>query len=471
MNRSDRHPDRPDPVTQGPRGQRSILDALPDGVIGLDASGAIESANRAFLTMVGSSHEQAIGRPIESFLADEDALSLVGVVETFRSSMPHESNILFKDGRGSVHSLIVNAAKADDDGWFLTLRERGAVQRELAHTTRWAAEEQDRADELHTASEALKRKNAALNAAQAELREAHEVLRQQVETQKRLEDELRLAQKLESIGQLAAGIAHEINTPMQYVGDNVAFVDDSFKSIAEHLARVTAALVDGRCATIREARALIDASADDIGLDFLVDQVPQALVSTREGIVHVSGIVRAMKSFSRPDSSEKATVDLNQGIRDTLLVAQNEYKSHATIELDLHEISPVMCFPGQLNQVVLNLVVNAAHAIADARRPTLGVIRVSTRERDGMVEISVSDDGCGIPEEIASSIFNPFFTTKEVGRGSGQGLSLSRAIVVDAHGGTLTFESRVGEGTTFTARLPRDGGSRLAERGATVAAA
>ena len=437
-----------------------MLDALPDGVLELDARGRIESANSAFLALIGCSRDQAIGRSIESFVAEEDALSLVGFVETFRSSVPRETNILFEDGRGSVHSLIVNAVRTvDGERWFLTLRERGAVQRELADTTRWAAKEQGRADDLHRTSEALERQNAALKAAQAELTEAHEVLREQVETRKRLENELRLAQKLESIGQLAAGIAHEINTPMQYIGDNVTFVTSSFTSIIEHLASVAAALRDAT--TLAGARALVDASAEEIGLDFLVDQVPAALVSTREGIVHVSNIVRAMKSFSRADPSEKATVDLNQGIRDTLLVAQNEYKNHATVELDLGALPPVVCFPGQLNQVLLNLVVNAAHAIADAKRAGLGTIRVATRERDGIVEISVGDDGCGIPDDVARSVFNPFFTTKEVGRGSGQGLSLSRAIVVDAHGGTLTFESRLGEGTTFTARIPCDGVTKL----------
>ncbi len=190
--------------------------------------------------------------------------------------------------------------------------------------------------------------------------------------------------------------------------------------------------------------------------------MPKALRDSKAGIEHVSNIVRAMKSFAHVDDQEKTTGDINQAIRDTLMVAQNEYKSVAAVDTDLGELPAVVCFPGRLNQVFLNLIVNAAHAVADAKRESGGKIKVSSRAEDGVVAVTVADNGVGIPEPIQRRVFDPFFTTKAVGRGTGQGLSLARSIVVDAHGGTLSFETQPGEGTAFTIRLPIDGRSRLA---------
>ena len=274
-----------------------------------------------------------------------------------------------------------------------------------------------------------------------------------------LEKELQLAQKLEGVGQLAAGVAHEINTPMQYVGDNVLFVERAFVKLGEHLSDVYAAassmgdpLVD----------AEIEASKVRLKLGYLLKNVPKALRDSSEGILHVSNIVRAMKSFAHVDGDEKTTGDVNQSIRDTLMVAQNEYKSFAVIETDLADIPKISCFPGRLNEVLLNLIVNAAHAVAAAKRDGAGKISVTSRAADGVVAVTIADNGVGIPENIRGKVFDPFFTTKEVGKGTGQGLSIARSIIVDAHGGTLSFESAPGAGTAFTLRLPVDGHARLA---------
>jgi signal transduction histidine kinase/HAMP domain-containing protein len=281
----------------------------------------------------------------------------------------------------------------------------------------------------------------------------------------RLEKELQLAQKLEGIGQLAAGVAHEINTPMQYVGDNINFLARAFEKLGEHLADVGLAVAPDSTASLQSVREQLDKSKARLKLKFLLENTPKALRDSKAGIEHVSNIVRAMKSFAHVDQDEKTTSDINQAIRDTLMVAQNEYKSVAVVATDLGEIPEVVCFPGRLNQVLLNLVVNAAHAVAEAKRESGGKIGVRSRAEDGVVAVTVSDNGTGIPAHVQRRVFDPFFTTKPVGKGTGQGLSLARSIVVDAHGGTLSFETEPGQGTAFTIRLPIDGRSRLAPLG------
>jgi signal transduction histidine kinase len=318
---------------------------------------------------------------------------------------------------------------------------------------------QDRDQELRLHRENLEQLVAERT---AELSKTNEDMRLETAARERLEKELQLAQKLEGIGQLAAGVAHEINTPMQYVGDNINFLTRAFDKLGEHMTETTAALAADGAASVAEARERLASSRTRLKLPFLLDNVPKALRDSKAGIEHVSNIVRAMKSFAHVDDQEKTTGDINQAIRDTLTVAQNEYKSVAAVDTDLGELPAVVCFPGRLNQVLLNLIVNAAHAVADAKRESGGKIRVSSRARDGVVAVTIADNGVGIPVPIQRRIFDPFFTTKAVGKGTGQGLSLARSIVVDAHGGTLSFETEPGEGTAFTIRLPIDGRSKLA---------
>jgi signal transduction histidine kinase len=165
-----------------------------------------------------------------------------------------------------------------------------------------------------------------------------------------------------------------------------------------------------------------------------------------------------MKAFAHPDHGERAVADLNAALRDTLTVATNELKYVAKVETDFGKIPAVPCFVNDLNQVFLNLLVNAAHAIGDVvgKSGRLGVIRVRTYLEGSIVVIAISDTGTGIPEAVQGRIFDPFFTTKEVGKGTGQGLALARAVVVDQHGGSLTFETEMGKGTTFFVRIPFD---------------
>jgi len=193
---------------------------------------------------------------------------------------------------------------------------------------------------------------------------------------------------------------------------------------------------------------------------YLLDEIPKALTQTLEGVTQVATIVRAMKDFAHPERKERVAADINKALLSTLTVARNELKYVADVETDFGELPLVVCNLSDLNQVFLNLLVNAAHAIGDVVKQSgkKGKIRVRTLAEGKTVLVAISDTGCGIPEGVRSRIFDPFFTTKEVGRGTGQGLAIARSVVVDRHKGSLTFESVVGEGTTFCVRLPVQSG-------------
>jgi len=280
-------------------------------------------------------------------------------------------------------------------------------------------------------------------------REAAEQARQ------RMEVELRHAQKLESIGQLAAGIAHEINTPIQYIGDNLRFIQEAAAELLGVLDAVPPQ-GSGGAALEAELRAFRErlAAAD---LDYLRKELPKAARQSLEGVARVSKIVGAMKEFSHPGSETKTLADLNRAIESTVAVSRNEWKYVADLVLELDPHLPaVPCHSGEINQVVLNLIVNAAHAIGSwvGNSGQKGRITVRTRSESGRVAIQVEDTGGGIPEAIRNRIFDPFFTTKGVGKGSGQGLAIAHSVVVDKHGGTIGFDTELGQGTLFTVYLP-----------------
>jgi PAS domain S-box-containing protein len=275
-----------------------------------------------------------------------------------------------------------------------------------------------------------------------------------------MEAHLRQAQKLEAVGQLAAGIAHEINTPIQYIGDNIRFIEDSFAGLGQLLRdfqQLAAAVQTG--SVTPALMAMVESSARTADITYLSQEIPLAVEQSLEGLARVTNIVRAMKEFSHPGTQEKIEVDLNRAIEATVTVARNEWKYVAELEMNLAaDLPKVRCHPSEFNQVMLNLIVNAAHAIGDVvqKEPpgTKGVIKIRTRPDNGWVEITISDTGTGIPEPIRHRVFDPFFTTKEVGKGTGQGLAIARSVIADKHGGTLTFETETGRGTTFVIRLP-----------------
>jgi len=276
---------------------------------------------------------------------------------------------------------------------------------------------------------------------------------------KMLEKQLAQAQKLRSIGQLASGIAHEINTPTQYVGDNIRFLKDAFEALIGVLQgdEELLAAACGGAVSAELIRRLQD-GRERADLEYLVSEVPVAIQHTLEGVERISRIVRAMKDFAHPGREEKAPADLNQIIDSTVTVARNEWKYVADMQTDFdRSLPPVLCHPAEIGQVILNLVINAAHAIEDVvkqGRAAKGGITIATRRRDGWAEIRISDTGGGIPENIRHRIFDPFFTTKEIGRGTGQGLAICYPVIVGKHGGRINFDSEVGRGTTFTIGLP-----------------
>ena len=276
---------------------------------------------------------------------------------------------------------------------------------------------------------------------------------------KALESELMQAKKLESIGQLAAGIAHEINTPAQFVGDNTRFIKDAFKDLLElngAYARLLRAATDGKVSP--ELIEEVNASSETADVDYLAEEIPSAIDQSLEGITRISNIVRAMKEFSHPGSKDQESADLNQAIQNTITVASNEWKYVAEVEtIFAANLPTVTCFVQEINQVVLNLIVNAAHAIEQSKvegSDEKGLIKITTRDLGDEVEIAVTDTGCGVPDEIKDRIFDPFFTTKAVGKGTGQGLAMAYRTVVEQHHGKLWVESVKGEGSTFNIVLP-----------------
>ena len=272
-----------------------------------------------------------------------------------------------------------------------------------------------------------------------------------------LEHDLSQAQKLESLGQLAAGVAHEINTPTQFVGDNMRFLSDAFTDLQAVLERHAALLTAAKAGqNTSDAITQCETEAQRADLAYLADEVPKAIAQSLDGVERIAKIVRAMKEFAHPGGDEAAYEDLNKAIETTVEVSRNEWKYVAEVTTDLAPDLPLVCCQlGPINQVVLNIIVNAAHAIGDLVKGTTqkGRIAITTRAIGEGVEMQIADTGGGIPETIREKIFDPFFTTKPVGKGTGQGLAIARS-VVDKHGGTITLDSQMGQGTTFRIWLP-----------------
>jgi len=290
----------------------------------------------------------------------------------------------------------------------------------------------------------------------------YEGMYEDISERHQLRVQLLQAQKLESVGQLAAGIAHEINTPTQYIGDNVRFLKDAFRDLKSLLGDYESLLSAAKCGALSgEAILKTEAAVERADTGYLLEEIPKAIDQTLEGVSRVAALVKAMKEFSHPDTKEKNPADLNHAIQSTITVTRNEWKYVADLETDFDSsLPPIPCLLGEFNQVILNLIVNAAHAIGDAARrggPEKGKITVQTRNFPEWAEIRVQDTGCGIPERVRTRIFDPFFTTKEIGKGTGQGLAIARSVIVGKHGGTIHFETEEGKGTTFVIRLPLDG--------------
>ncbi len=292
-----------------------------------------------------------------------------------------------------------------------------------------------------------------------QLEGANATLQTEIADRNKMEKQLRHAQKMESIGRLAAGIAHEINTPTQYIGDNTRFVQDAFGDITRVMAEYDKLLSAADTGTVTpELIGSVKSAIAAADMEYLGVEIPKAIRESLEGVERVAKIVRSMKDFSHPDTKEKVALDLNRTIESTLVVCRSEWKYVAELVTDFDaDLPPVPCLLGEFNQVILNIVINAAHAIADVvgeGEKGKGTITVATRRDQGWVEVRIGDTGTGIPEQARERVFDPFFTTKGVGKGTGQGLAIAHSVVVEQHGGTLHFETETGKGTTFVIRLP-----------------
>jgi two-component system NtrC family sensor kinase len=388
----------------------AILNNALDAIVSMDARGLITEFNPAAEAMFGYKRDEAVGKSLAELLIPEEhraahAAGLRRFLDTGESSMLGrriEVAAVRSNGDRFPVELSITPV-ASDDGILFTAFVRDVGER------------------------------------------------------KRLESELAHAQKMESVGRLAAGVAHEINTPNQYIGDNILFLQDSFAGLHDTIDAYSALHVQAKSEGFApELSEKVDEARTTADVEFVLEEVPNAIGQALEGVERVASIVRAMKDFSHPGLEMHTSVEINRVIESTVTVARNEWKYVATVDLDLDRNLPVIQgHPGELGQVILNLVVNAVHAIKDRHGDsTLGEIRITSRAKRDCIEIRLSDNGAGIPKEVQSHIFEPFYTTKGVGIGTGQGLAISHTVIVDRHGGHIEFETQEGVGTTFTIQLP-----------------
>ena len=386
---------------------RAIVESAHDGILTVTPAGTLEALNPAALEIFGWSEAEARGRELTELLVAPQARAQV------KSALESAGSEAF--GRAAV--VVQETAGV----------ERGG--REFPMELRLARCESPSSGPM-------------LSVFVRDLTEA-----------KQLQIELQHAQKLEAVGRLAAGVAHEINTPIQYIGDNTRFLEGAVKSLLELLEQQRRVLAEAPIARMK--RLELEGAAARADVEFLVQEVPQTVTEMLDGLKRVATIVRALLEFAHPDQGEMAEADVNRILTATLEVARTEYKYVADLEVQLTPVPNVLCHSGDLSQVFLNLVVNAVHAVMDLARPEgkKGRITVGTRAEGGQVVVSIQDDGCGIPEAVRGRIFEPFFSTKEAGRGTGQGLAIVKRIV-EKHRGGIDFETEVGRGTTFFVRLP-----------------
>lgn len=303
---------------------------------------------------------------------------------------------------------------------------------------------------LRALNEAL---DARVRERTAEVSSAYEQLRRENHERRRAEEELKNAQaqlvqseRLAAIGQLAAGVAHEINSPLGFVAANS-------ETLAGYLNGMTRIV---RLYRAGEDPAAIRRAEEELDIDYVLDDAVDLLKDNADGLARITEIVRNLRSFARIDQTNKHTeADLNEGVRSALLMARNEIKYVAETTTDLGDIPRVVCNMGEINQVLLNIFVNAAHAIKDGERPGKGRVSVRTFDDNASVYCEIADNGPGIPPEVRDKIFEPFFTTKETGKGTGLGLSISYDIIVNRHGGDITVDTSAEKGTTFSIKLPK----------------
>ncbi|MEW6264318.1 MAG: ABC transporter substrate-binding protein [Thermodesulfobacteriota bacterium] len=279
---------------------------------------------------------------------------------------------------------------------------------------------------------------------------------------KNLQQQLIRTSKLEAIGQLAAGVAHEINTPTQYIQSNLEFIQEAMTAWTRLVGEIPTLRLKGKLNEVDQTCLnRLEEYLASVDLEYLTRETNEAVRASLEGVTRITNIVNSMRFFAHPGTKDKSAVEINQVILQVVTLSRNEWKYHSDLELNLDDrLPPVPTYTSEFSQALLNIIINAAQAIAEktGRDPQYkGRIMIATARKDDHLEIRVSDNGPGIPEGIRTRIFEPFFTTKEVGKGTGQGLAIAQAVIVNKHGGTIDFETKVGEGATFIIKLPLSG--------------
>ncbi len=391
---------------------RAIASTAKDAIIVMDSKGCVSYWNPAAELIFGYSRQEAIGRQMYKSIAQE---------EYFKAYLKMFAAVVKTGERRAVGRILErDAIRKDGKEFPVEISVSGVHIKGQLHFV--------------------------------------EIIRD-VSERKQIEVQLRQSQKMEAIGSLAAGIAHEINTPAQYVGGNLEFLEDAFNrlnAIMENYNRIVEAVKTDSVTPTLVVET--EATSKDMNIEFIKEEIPSAIQEAKEGIARLTKIVSAMKDLAHPGEGKKSDIDINKAIESTITVSRNEWKYVADMQTDFDpDLPPVPCLPGEFSQAILNIIVNAAHAIDDMVSKGEGIkgtITISTRRNGDWIEIRISDTGSGIPEKIRLRIFDPFFTTREVGKGTGQGLAIAHSAIVDKNNGTITFETEVDKGTTFIIRLP-----------------
>ncbi|WP_051309143.1 PAS domain-containing sensor histidine kinase [Desulfogranum japonicum] len=441
----------------------AIIDGIPVGVVLVNSDKSVMQLNEKAANILRyDSFEQAkqalVGKECDNIFYNTD-INLWPISSNSATENQFEKEYSFEPNHEDDHTITILLSAIplilDTEQVlmvvFIDITERKENETKLKRETERANE---MAEKAIIAEEKLKAYTENLEEI---VFERTKKLQEALDNLQNTQMQLIQSEKLAAIGQLAAGIAHEINTPIQYIGDNVRFFQDAFQDICTYTNACRRLSQEHENLTIDSLVSQLEQSMENADLEYLEEELPQAIEQTLEGVERVSKIVLSMKAFSHPGADDKTLVDINNALENTITVSRNAWKYVAEMEIDFDKNLPlVSCLPGELNQVLLNLIINAAQAIEEAsakKENYKGRIHIQTKTEQDHVIISISDNGSGIPEAVQTKIFDPFFTTKEVGKGTGQGLAISRSVIVDKHHGKLSFETNE-NGTTFFVQLP-----------------
>ncbi|MGD9364087.1 MAG: response regulator [Desulfobacteraceae bacterium] len=431
---------------------RIVIDSLGEEIVSLDRDMKIVTVNKAFTNRLKCRPQEVVGKHCldhaiseNNFLRDEGLQSLVSHV--FENGSEANELVVVKSGNGEETFLKVSCqpVRNELDDLF-----------KVVVLAQDVSEDRRKTEQIHLLNEQLMANTAKIENQNTELKNT---LKQLENTQAQMLH----SEKMASIGQLAAGVAHEINNPTGFISSNLKTLVDYQSDIAHLIEKYRQLITDLGSVEfndripepLMQSAQKISAVENDIDLEFLLDDINDLIGDCREGTDRIKKIVMDLKDFAHPGEDKIKSIDINKGLESTLNVVNNEIKYKAKVKKDLGDIPPVKGYPQQLNQVFMNILVNAAQAIEKK-----GEIVVKTQQLNGHVEIKISDTGCGIPKENLRKIFDPFFTTKDVGKGTGLGMNIAYNIV-KKHNGNIEADSTVGKGTTFTIKIPTDAFDRL----------